>query len=735
MPDKLGRKAERIAQTNNTLGIDDLSTQPSSVGRRVDARIPVEFGRYRLLKQLGEGGMGVVYLAHDIELDRKVALKLPHFAGAKAAAFAERFRREARLAATLDHPNICRMYDIGEHERRLFLTMNYVEGRSLHEIIRSKGAIEPRTAVALLRRIAQAVHFAHKQGVIHRDLKPANIMIKKNRDFVIMDFGLARRVDQEEAQLTATGAVLGTPAYMAPEQLRSEKGASGTQSDVYSLGIILYELLTGQRPFQGTVPQIYAQILTTDSVSPASVRDGIEPELVAICQKATHKETAQRYQTAEEFAAALGQCLNATSSMGLPPQAIGSQSSIRRSLPTAHASSPPRGRTPMMFVALGGAAFIPILLAAIVILVRNQDGTTTELHLPDDVLAVEVRKDDRPLATVNVAEATEPPAAQPFEMSSSSQLPAENLGDKRVASGNSTQSGQIATSKTEPDAPEDVASKAQLTEYFSLNIVGHEVDVHSLKLSQEGLRSTRNIYRWPVFEVNGQRWEPEVQPLLSSIGLSELVPPNLNFSAAKVKCISTNSAVDTKYIITSKGVDIDYIHQPTGAGDCRTVIRIPYTNTVAEDMSQFGVSWNEPWTTYLYEYPPDENRQPPTREMISKLKATANFQFEKLDFVFWDQGTTDFGEFQSSIPKNYFVIAGQRSFKCPDGIYSVESCADDGVRVWVDDVLVIDDWEHYGRVQHRTQESRLAAGEHVVRFDYYELAGTSRLFVNVRRVE
>lgn len=735
MPDKLGRKAERIAHTNNTLGIDDLSTQPSTVGRSVDERIPVEFGRYRLLKQLGEGGMGVVYLAHDIELDRKVALKLPHFAGAKAAAFAERFRREARLAATLDHPNICRIYDIGEHERRLFLTMNYVEGRSLHEIIRSKGAIEPRTTVSLLRRIALAVHFAHGQGVIHRDLKPANIMIKKNRDFVIMDFGLARRIDQEEAQLTATGAVLGTPAYMAPEQLRGEKGASGAQSDVYSLGIILYELLTGQRPFQGTVPQIYAQILTTDSVSPASVRDGIDPELVAICQKATHKETAQRYQTAEEFAAALGQCLNATSSMGLPPQAIGSQSSIRRSLPTAQAAFPPRGRTPMMFVALGGAAFIPILLAAIVILVRNQDGTTTELHLPDDVLAVEVRKDDRPLATVNVAEATEPPAAQPFEMSSSSQLPAENLGDKRVASGNSTQAEQAVASAADSDAPENIASKAGPTGYFSLNIVGHEVDVHSLKLSHEGLRSVRNIFAWPVFEVNGQRWEPENQPLLSKIESRELLPENLNFSAAKVNCISTESWVDTKYTVTDNSVEISYIDQPAGAGDCCTIISIPYMNTVAEDMLQLGVTWNGPWATSLSQFIPDENREPPTHEVISKSTSDASFQFEKLDFVFWDNRRTEGSQLEKLAPKDNFVLTGQRSFKCPDGIYSIESCADDGVRVWIDDELLVDDWKPKTRGKHHTHERRLAAGEHVVRFDYYELGGMSRLFVNVRRVE
>ncbi|MEO8272265.1 MAG: serine/threonine-protein kinase, partial [Aureliella sp.] len=362
MADKLDRQPGRILQTSNTLGIDDLSTQPSSVDNRVDAKLPIEFGRYRLLKQLGEGGMGVVYLAHDIELDRKVALKLPHLSGTTAKAFAERFRREARLAATLDHRNICRIYDIGEYQGRQFLTMKFVEGKSLHEIIRSKGAIDPRTGVALLQRIAQAVHFAHERGVIHRDLKPANIMVKKNRDFVIMDFGLARRADQEEAQLTATGAVLGTPAYMAPEQLCGEKGTNGAQSDVYSLGIILYELLTGQRPFQGTAPQIYAQVLISDSVSPASVRDGIEPALDAICQKATHKEVGQRYRSAEEFASVLGQFLNTSIVNGPAPETAHSQQPKPESAPKSLASLPPRGRTSKMLIALGGAAFALIAL-------------------------------------------------------------------------------------------------------------------------------------------------------------------------------------------------------------------------------------------------------------------------------------------------------------------------------------------------------------------------------------
>jgi serine/threonine protein kinase len=315
------KNAQDALQKNNTLGIEGLSTHPNAGDKHVNVDLPIEFGRYRLLKMLGEGGMGAVYLAHDIELDRQVALKLPHFTGNRSRDSSERFRREARLAATLNHPNICRIFDISEHDGRLFLTMEFVEGKSLNDIIKAKGAVDARTAAKLVSKLAAAVQFAHLKGIIHRDLKPANIMIKKDRDFVIMDFGLARRIEKEEAQLTATGAVLGTPAYMAPEQLRGDNKAVGAQSDVYSLGIILYELLTGQRPFQGTLPQIYAQVLNADSVSPSTLKPGMDTELDAICRQATAASVKQRYRTAEEFAKALGGYLAGQSQTASDPLA------------------------------------------------------------------------------------------------------------------------------------------------------------------------------------------------------------------------------------------------------------------------------------------------------------------------------------------------------------------------------------------------------------------------------
>ena len=229
-------------------------------------------------------------------------------------------------------------------------------------------------------------------------------MIQKDRNFVIMDFGLARRVDQEEPQLTATGAVLGTPAYMAPEQLRGEKDASGPQSDVYSLGIILYELLTGERPFQGTMPQIYAQVLTAESVTPSLLHSGIDASLDLICKKATNKDASKRFQSAQELASALSKYLDEepTSASVAIKQSSAKQNEF--AVPRQpRLSSIRRRRRPNKLVLLGGAAFFAVFLGVIVIIIRNQDGTTTELKVPN-ASSVEVHGNDGRLGVVDVPE-------------------------------------------------------------------------------------------------------------------------------------------------------------------------------------------------------------------------------------------------------------------------------------------------------------------------------------------
>jgi serine/threonine protein kinase len=273
------------------------STPASPVGTR--------FGRYEILAELGAGGMGAVYKARDTVLDRNVALKLPKFSGARQAEMAERFRREASLAATLDHPSICRIFDAGEQDGQLYLTMALVEGRTLDDLLKAKGHLEPLAAARVIRKIAETVSFAHRAGILHRDLKPANIMVCRDGQFVIMDFGLARRIDQDDEQLTADGQIMGTPAYMAPEQLRGLNQQVGARSDLYSLGIMLYQLVTGKRPFRGTFPEICAQAIAADGVNPCDELSLVPERLGTICQKSTRNDPQDRYGNVAELVEAL----------------------------------------------------------------------------------------------------------------------------------------------------------------------------------------------------------------------------------------------------------------------------------------------------------------------------------------------------------------------------------------------------------------------------------------------
>jgi serine/threonine protein kinase len=237
----------------------DTQTSPVRVGSTM-IQLPAQFGRYRLEKLLGKGGMGVVYLAHDTQLDRRVALKMPTEALAEGVP-RERFFREARAAATLSHPNLCPVYDIGELDGVYYLTMPFIEGRPLSDYLQAKRPMPASAAAGLCRVLARALHEAHEHGVCHRDLKPANILINRKKQPVITDFGLARRTSAADERLTQTGAVLGTPAYMSPEQVNGTAGALGPKCDVYALGVILYELLTQRRPFSGPLGVMLARIV------------------------------------------------------------------------------------------------------------------------------------------------------------------------------------------------------------------------------------------------------------------------------------------------------------------------------------------------------------------------------------------------------------------------------------------------------------------------------------------
>ena len=275
---------------------------------------PERLGRYRIIKPLGEGAMGSVYLAEDTELKRRVAVKVPKFSPQDQPELLERFYREARSAATLRHPNICPVYDIGEHQGTRYITMGYLSGPPLSSLVGTEKLTSERTVVELVHKIALALAAAHAKGIVHRDLKPANILLDENREPVITDFGLARRTDQgAEARLTQEGAIVGTPAYMAPEQLSGDSAKIGPACDVYALGVVMYELLTGQLPYRGSITAVLGQIVQGTPRPPSESRPDLDKRLEAICLKLMARTPAQRYASAAEAAATLGRWLERTS--------------------------------------------------------------------------------------------------------------------------------------------------------------------------------------------------------------------------------------------------------------------------------------------------------------------------------------------------------------------------------------------------------------------------------------
>jgi hypothetical protein len=278
--------------------------------------LPEQFGRYRILRRLGRGGMGTVYLAHDTQLDRRVALKVPHLRPGNDRDLLRRFEREARAASTLDHPNLCRVYDVGAIDGTPYLSMAYIEGRPLSDEIRARGPFPQRTAAALVRKLALALEVAHRAGVVHRDLKPGNVMLTRRGEPVVTDFGLARRDHPDDLRLTSSGQLLGTPAYMAPEQVRGDTAASGPASDVYALGVILYELLTGAPPFRGDQQAVFGQILAGEPARPSAARPDLDPALEAVCVKAMAKRPEDRFGSMQAFAAALARFLKGGAKAG-----------------------------------------------------------------------------------------------------------------------------------------------------------------------------------------------------------------------------------------------------------------------------------------------------------------------------------------------------------------------------------------------------------------------------------
>ena len=303
---KCGTEFSLVSGTRAGIPRAHSQTDFGSIPKPAEAVLPESFGRYRVVRLLGRGGMGTVYLAHDGQLDRDVALKVPHIvAFADRPEVRERFYREAQAAARFHHPNFCSIHDIGEVDGVPYLTMAFVEGETLAGSNQGNQGWPTRRAAEVTRELALALAELHREGIVHRDLKPANIMIDARGRMVLMDFGLARWFDEIDSSFTPTGAILGTPAYMPPEQAEGDIKAVGPRSDLYSLGVILYELLTGRRPFEGPITAVLGMIAFVDPDGPSTLRPGLDPRLEAICLKAMAKKPEDRYASMDEFAGAL----------------------------------------------------------------------------------------------------------------------------------------------------------------------------------------------------------------------------------------------------------------------------------------------------------------------------------------------------------------------------------------------------------------------------------------------
>jgi tRNA A-37 threonylcarbamoyl transferase component Bud32 len=332
MSDAQKEKPPGSAHASNSDSTPTVSMNVDTLARLVtfleipDEALPVTFGRFELREVLGQGAFGKVYRAYDKQMEREVAVKIPRRGVLETPDQLSRFLREAQLGGKLHHPNICPIHDVGELHGNHYIVMGLIEGTPLSQLVSSEKPMDPQTAARIVLELTAALAEAHDYGIVHRDLKPSNIMMAKNRrEPVILDFGLARSFVRNSYE-TPSGLMLGTPLYMSPEQLRGPPAEVGPQSDVYSLGVILYELIAGRPPFCGSMAEVFAQILTFEPKPPSWHQPQLDSAICAICLKAMDRDAAQRYESMRDFGAALrgylqGESAAPSSGIDLPTDA------------------------------------------------------------------------------------------------------------------------------------------------------------------------------------------------------------------------------------------------------------------------------------------------------------------------------------------------------------------------------------------------------------------------------
>ncbi len=310
------------AETQETMAPSGIA-HAGSAFNHLFAELPVDFGRFRILKLLGHGAMGTVYLGFDPDLNKEVAIKIPKADLALDPMLWERFQREARAVGDLSHPNICAMHQVGQVGATHYLEMEYVEGRPLSDFLVERQPL--RKVVLIVRKLALALAHAHDRGIVHRDLKPANVMIAASGDLKLMDFGLARRFDAaSDVRATQSGMIVGSPGYMSPEQVRAEHAKIGPQTDIYGLGVLFYELMTGSLPFNGPLIVMLGQIANQLPARPSLAREEIDSDLESLCLQMLAKQPDKRPKSMTEVVERLNDWLakNGSKSSDAVPVAL-----------------------------------------------------------------------------------------------------------------------------------------------------------------------------------------------------------------------------------------------------------------------------------------------------------------------------------------------------------------------------------------------------------------------------